>query len=136
MPSTNDYERRIRRAQRIGTINESNSHFDWNEEPEEDEVEEECYDNMPKLKRESVEVMETLAATDPLTFTYLLKSEGIDVLGHREYDPLVTEAVKADVMAVASVISESPNSINTSLDKWQVQVQQKAHEYGYIVCVR
>jgi len=89
-----------------------------------------------KLARQSLAVMEVLAAADPATFGALLATEGLRVVATRERDPLVNRALPEDVEAVAAIISESLTERNpTNLDRHQLDLLALAEDYHYVVGV-
>ena len=141
MPSTNDFQRMFEQARRRGPITEGRhvaSHLlseavcpECGQEP--CECDEEKDPLTGAVPRESLDVMEILAATDPHTFIVMVECHGLRVAAIRDRDPLQKEALAEDVDAVAASITGSPDEPDDSLDRYQMAVKEIAQDYGYVV---
>jgi hypothetical protein len=140
MPTTSDYQREFERARRAGFLTEGRQVHSRQlaeavcKECGADPCEcEDCDVLEGRIPRESLEVMEILAATDPHTFTFMVECEGFRVSAVREQDPLQTQTLPEDVEAVASCISDDVNDPEARFDSYQSRLIEMANEYGYIV---
>lgn len=141
MPSTNDYQRMFDQARRRPTIAEDR-HIastllseavcpDCGDDPCTcDEDEDQLHG---AVKRESLDVLEILAATDPHSFTFMVECEGMNVAAVRDRDPLYKAAMAEDVEAIATTITENPDEPDIRLDRYQLAIQEMALEYGYVL---
>ena len=139
MPSTNDYQKMFEQARRRGPIVEGRQVAsrllaeavcpECGEDPCECEEERDPLEGA--VPRESLDVMEILAATDPHTFTFMVECEGLRVAAVRDRDPLTKEALAEDIDAVAATITENPDEPDDRLDRYQAAIKEIAEDYGY-----
>ena len=144
MPSTNEYAQQLARARRdshmmtegrrvvpmesqIGICNTCG------EEPCVCECNEDSDGLEGSITRESIEVVEILAATDPHTFTFLTECEGLKVAAIRDQDPLEKQTLPEEIAAIAEVINEDIMELDNGLDKHQSAIKELAADYGYCV---
>ena len=142
MPSTNDYQRMFEQARSRPTINEARRVAstllseavcpECGDDP--CTCDEDDDDQLHgAVKRESLDVLEILAATDPHTFTFMVECEGMNVAAVRDRDPLYQAAMAEDVKVIASTITENPNEPDIRLDRYQLAIQEMAADYGFVV---
>lgn len=92
------------------------------------------YDELvDRVPRESLDVMEILAATDPHTFTFLTECEGMTVAAIRPSDPLIKETLPEDVAALADVMTEDAMEYDDRLNPRQRRLRELAQDYGYVI---
>lgn len=88
---------------------------------------------MPAIARESLEVMETLAAFDPESFAFMVEhTTGIRATARRDLDPIYKEAIPEDIDAVASIMVDEDAQ---RLDDYDHSVKEIGESYGYVMAL-
>ncbi len=87
---------------------------------------------MGELPRESVAVMEVLAALDPPSFAfYMAESTGLKIVKLRTPDPLRKGAMAEDVATIAATLGNE--ELTESLDDYQLALKGLAEDYNFVL---